>query len=197
VLQVTSSRKGAKSETYGRKPRSTGTKASTIEVRKPRADLERQLETYKRQLNGREHLCVHREIIYADGVPLGALSPIESGNARFGSLLCEEADPEPTGRRHSLAQVRERTMRLTGSVCFSDWKRADAGMAALREAGFDVRINDSIDVDGPAVFVDIAIDAPVSETDTLFDLASRLVDPFGTLEEFGAGNDDTENAQRH
>ena len=41
------SRKGAKSQTGGRKLRSTGTKART---RKPRADLERQLDEYKRKL---------------------------------------------------------------------------------------------------------------------------------------------------
>jgi GAF domain-containing protein len=57
---VTSSRKGAKSRKHGRKSRSTGTKATTRvgQVRKPRSDLERQLETYKRELNeAREHLA--------------------------------------------------------------------------------------------------------------------------------------------
>jgi transcriptional regulator with GAF, ATPase, and Fis domain len=51
---VASSRKGAKSRTYGRKGRSTGTKASTPG---PRADLEQQLEKYRRELaEARDHL---------------------------------------------------------------------------------------------------------------------------------------------
>ena len=51
-FQVTSSRKGAKSRRHGRN-RSTGTKATTRvgQVRKRHADLERQLETYRRELN--------------------------------------------------------------------------------------------------------------------------------------------------
>ena len=47
AIQVTSSRKGAKSRTYSRKLRSTGTKARG---RKPRADLEQQLESCRREL---------------------------------------------------------------------------------------------------------------------------------------------------
>jgi hypothetical protein len=42
AIQVTSSRKGAKSRTHGRKVRSNGTKASTP-GRKPRAELRQQL----------------------------------------------------------------------------------------------------------------------------------------------------------
>jgi GAF domain-containing protein len=58
--EVTLSLKGAKSPSRGRKLRSTGTMAKTRigQVRKPHADLERQLETYKRKLNeAREHLA--------------------------------------------------------------------------------------------------------------------------------------------
>ena len=49
---MTSSRKGAKSRTRSRKLRSTGTKARTrgSRMRKPPADLEHQLETYKGEL---------------------------------------------------------------------------------------------------------------------------------------------------
>src|SRR5262244_827289 len=52
-FQVTSSRKGVKSQTQGRKSRSTGTKTRTRvgQVRKLRADLERQLETCRRELS--------------------------------------------------------------------------------------------------------------------------------------------------
>ena len=51
AIQVTSSRKGAKSRRHGRN-RSAGTKATTRvgQVRKPRADLEQQLEKYRREL---------------------------------------------------------------------------------------------------------------------------------------------------
>src|SRR5262249_25768303 len=51
-FQVASSRKGVKSQTLGRKSRSTGTKTRTRvgQARKPRADLERQLETCRREL---------------------------------------------------------------------------------------------------------------------------------------------------
>ena len=54
------SRKGANSPTRGRKLRSTGTVAKTRvgRMRKPRADLEQQLETYERKLNeAREDLA--------------------------------------------------------------------------------------------------------------------------------------------
>jgi hypothetical protein len=57
---VTLSRKGAKSRTGVPGLRSTGTKASTRvgQVRKPRADLERQLEKYRRELaEARDHLA--------------------------------------------------------------------------------------------------------------------------------------------
>src|SRR5262249_42357854 len=55
---VALSRKGAKSDTRGRKLRSTGTRATTRDqVRNSRADLERRLETYKRELaEARGHL---------------------------------------------------------------------------------------------------------------------------------------------
>jgi len=51
-FQVASSRKGVRSQTLGRKSRSTGTKTRTRvgQARKPRADLERQLETCRREL---------------------------------------------------------------------------------------------------------------------------------------------------
>ena len=51
-VKVTLSRKGASKRTHGRKLRSTGTKARTRvgQRRKPRADLEQQLESCRRQL---------------------------------------------------------------------------------------------------------------------------------------------------
>jgi two-component system, NtrC family, sensor kinase len=58
--EVTLSRKGVKSRTHGRKLRSSATKASTRvgRMRKPRADLEQQLEKYRRELaEARKHLA--------------------------------------------------------------------------------------------------------------------------------------------
>jgi hypothetical protein len=57
---VTLSLKGANSPTRGRKLRSTGTKARAhvSRLRKPRADLEQQLEKYRRELaEAREHFA--------------------------------------------------------------------------------------------------------------------------------------------
>jgi two-component system NtrC family sensor kinase len=64
VIQVASSRKGAKSQTQGRKSRSTGTKATTRVGQLPCSDLERQLETYKRELNeAREQQTATSEVL--------------------------------------------------------------------------------------------------------------------------------------
>src|SRR5215475_5183674 len=64
--QVASSRKGVKSQTQGRKSRSTGTKTRTRvgQVRKLRADLERQLETCRRELaEAREQQAATAEVL--------------------------------------------------------------------------------------------------------------------------------------
>jgi hypothetical protein len=64
--QVASSRKGAKSRTHGRKSRSTGMEATTRagQAREPRADLEQQLETCKRELNeAREQQTATSEVL--------------------------------------------------------------------------------------------------------------------------------------
>src|SRR5262245_56455398 len=66
ATQVTSSRKGVKSQTHGRKSRSTGTKTRTRvgQVRKLRADLERQLETCRRELaEAREQQAATAEVL--------------------------------------------------------------------------------------------------------------------------------------
>jgi hypothetical protein len=66
AIQVTSSRKGAKSRTHGRKVRSTRTKATTRvgQGRKPRADLDQQLEKYRHELaEAREQQMATSEVL--------------------------------------------------------------------------------------------------------------------------------------
>src|SRR2546422_10373198 len=56
-MEVTLSRKWAKSRTRGRKLHSTGAKARVARTRKTRADLEQQLKAYRREItHARERL---------------------------------------------------------------------------------------------------------------------------------------------
>jgi hypothetical protein len=79
---VTLSRKGAKSQTQGRKLRSTGTKADTRvgRDRKPSTDLKQQLERYKRELNeAREDLTEALEQQTATSVSRQLSRPAQAG----------------------------------------------------------------------------------------------------------------------
>jgi GAF domain-containing protein len=108
---VTLSRKGAKSRTRVRKLRSTGTKVKTRtgQVRTLRADLERQLEAYKRELNeAREDLAEALEQQIATSEVLGVISSLPGElepvfqamlanavricEAKFGNLTLWEGD---------------------------------------------------------------------------------------------------------
>jgi GAF domain-containing protein len=108
---VTLSRKGAKSRTRVRKLRSTGTKVKTRtgQVRTLRADLERQLEAYKRELNeAREDPAEALEQQTATSEVLGVISSLPGElepvfqamlanavricEAKFGNLTLWEGD---------------------------------------------------------------------------------------------------------
>ena len=123
--------KGANSPTRGRKLRSTGTKAKTRigEVRKPPADLEQQLEKYRRELHeAREHLAEALEQQTATSEVLGVISSspgelsavfqamlanaVRICGAKFGALFLTEGDAYRTVALHNappaFAEARRR-----------------------------------------------------------------------------------------
>ena len=100
AMEMTLSRKGAKSRTSGRNLRSTGTKARVGRARKTRADLERQLKACKREIaNARERLieATKQQTATSERLRIISDSPLQSvldAVAEHAARLCDSNNAE-------------------------------------------------------------------------------------------------------
>src|SRR5215468_7793494 len=130
--QVTSSRKGVKSRTHGRKSHSTGTKATTRvgQVRRPPADLKQQFESCREELaEAREQQAATSEILRVIRSSPSDVQPVFDAVAESAARLCESFD-SAVWRRESdrlLLVAHHGAIPQTGSASFLPLVRGTVG----------------------------------------------------------------------
>src|SRR5215831_13956179 len=138
---VALSRKGAKSDTRGRKLRSTGTKARARvgQVRKPPADLEQQFESYREELaEAREQQAATSEIL---GIVARSPTDVQSvldGICQSAAWLCDAYDSAiwvPDGDRLALAAHHG---RITAPESLPLVRGTVAGRSVLEKRTFHI-----------------------------------------------------------